>query len=148
MENKEKYYCSTCDYKTTIKASFDKHIKSAKHLRGGTSISYKCESCDYVATTRWNLHMHNASLHMTKKQKKDMQFYCESCDCLCFSKLYFKNHIESSLHKNNIILSKEGGEPKKKTLHKPINESKIINEIKLYIDKIKNEIIDAIRNEY
>lgn len=42
------------------------------------------------------------------------------------------------LHKNNIILSKEGGEP--------INESKIINEIKLYIDKIKNEIIDAIKN--
>jgi hypothetical protein len=147
MENKEKYYCNMCEYKTNIKSAYDKHTKSAKHLRGGTSVSYKCLSCDYIATTRWNLYMHNASLHMTKEQKKNMQYYCEICDCLCFSKLYFKNHTESSLHKNNIILANEGGNPKKITLYKHNNESKIISEIKIYINNIKNEIIDAIKNK-
>ena len=48
------YLCEKCDYKTSRKSSYDKHISTSKHQKSIKSI----ESCEKVAT----------------------KFYCEVCD--------------------------------------------------------------------
>jgi len=41
------FYCKTCDYITSHKKDFNRHLKSKKHLRGGTKrgISLSCQYC-------------------------------------------------------------------------------------------------------
>jgi len=39
--------------------------------------------------------------HYTIEQKKELKYYCSVCDSVVFSKLYYENHINSTLYKNN-----------------------------------------------
>ena len=37
------------------------------------------------------------------EQKMELKYYCSLCDCVNFSSLYHKSHLNSKLHKKNII---------------------------------------------
>ncbi len=41
------YVCSVCDFKTHIKTHYEKHMISARHLRGGKNVKYICEKCNH-----------------------------------------------------------------------------------------------------
>ena len=104
IENKKKFYCETCKYTAIYLSEFNKHLISNRHKRGGLPIDYKCTTCEYVGLNKWNLTMHQATTHYTVEQKKELKFYCEVCDCVCFSALYYNTHLSSSLHKSKIII--------------------------------------------
>lgn len=163
MSTEDPLYCKCCDYKAKFQSEYNKHIKSQKHSRQGKMKDYKCESCDYTATTHWNLKMHMVLKHYTNEQKKELKYYCQICDNITFSKLYYDNHINSTSHKNNVILNnkdlnKEIGlklykqtKQNNKTnieLITNVSESIIENNLKTYIkelfDDMKKEILAEI----
>ena len=83
----ESFFCELCDYKTSHKSHFDKHLQSKKHMKFCKKIGkkfnrasrfgavFKCSGCNKIYTTRQGLHYH-------KKNKK----------CLNYSKKLFKNN--------------------------------------------------------
>ena len=45
------YHCSYCNYTTTLKSHYNRHLKSKKHsnrLAGNTKDTYECIHCDYT----------------------------------------------------------------------------------------------------
>ncbi len=158
-------FCECCNYKAKCQSEFNKHLKSQKHARKGVKKDYKCESCDYFATTHWNLKMHVVLKHYDLEQKKTLKYYCELCDNVNFSNLYYQNHLKSTLHKNNTIISNQQKGIvtdiqiyKRKKQNKTdsielvgnINtETNLENKLKIYmkelIDEMKNEIIQEIK---
>ena len=104
MENTEKkLYCECCNYQANFLCEYNKHIVTQKHLRNGEKKTYKCTLCNYVATTHWNQKMHIVMMHYTIEQKMELKYYCKLCDCVNFSSLYHKSHLNSKIHKKNII---------------------------------------------
>ena len=168
MSTNDPLYCICCDYKAKFQSEYNKHINSQKHLRQGKKKDYKCESCDYTATTHWNLKMHMVLKHYTLEQKKELEYYCSVCDNVTFSKLYYENHINSTAHKNNMILNnietntdvgiklyKQTKNSNNKTNIELVaninNDSQLENNLKVYIkeqfDIMKKEIISIIKSK-
>ena len=67
LENVSKYYCKKCDYHTSRKSNWEKHILTQKHkmetdfrhLGKKVANNYYCEKCDYVTSklSHWNDHI-------------------------------------------------------------------------------------------
>ena len=109
---KKVFKCETCNYSCEYKYEFDKHSESKKHKRNGKPIEYKCDKCEYIGLNKWNLTMHQATKHYTKEQKKAMKYYCNMCNTICFSQLYYNNHLNSTSHKSKtIIMNANNGLP-------------------------------------
>ena len=126
-ENKQKFYCETCNYGTDYNSAFVKHQKSERHIRKGKNKVFKCEKCSYeTETSHWNLKMHILSKHSTIEERSKQKYYCAICDSIFFSPLFYKNHIKSILHINKTILNK-------------ISENNV--------DIVYNNNIDTVNNE-
>lgn len=135
MENKSNFSCEPCKYKCLYKSEYTKHLHSAKHKRGGKPMVHKCADCDYITNTSWNLKMHIVNRHMTNDQKNQLKYYCNICDCLCFSQLYYNKHIDGNAHKL------KASEPEKEIL---IHDNIDIN-IKKYIDECFMKLINKLK---
>ena len=73
------FFCEKCDYSTSRKSNYDRHLVSIKHLEKTgknkkkwqnltkKSVFKICELCDYVASKKYNWEKH---LQTTKHQKK------------------------------------------------------------------------------
>ena len=73
------FFCEKCDYSTSRKSNYDRHIVSIKHLekKGGVAQKWQkstkknvfkiCEHCDYVASKKYNWEKH---LQTIKHQQK------------------------------------------------------------------------------
>ena len=155
MDNQKKFHCETCNYSAVYKSEFNKHLKSAKHKRGGKYTDYKCNECDYKGLNKWNLTVHQATTHYTIEQKKKLKYYCEICDFISFSELYHNNHINSTHHKSNEIIhnSKIGNSinvnvikdtSKKKDNNMEENLKKYMKEL---IDDLGKKILDEINKK-
>lgn len=155
----KKFHCETCNYSAVYNSEYNKHLKSAKHKRGGKYVDYKCNNCDYVGLNKWNLNMHQATTHYTIAQKKELKYYCEICDCICFSALYYNTHLASPLHKSEVIIhNSEIGkqidmnldlQTKTTTSHKKISNFTMEENLKKYmkclIDELGEKILAEIR---
>lgn len=75
MEIKSKFNCDLCNYACTYKSEFNKHLKSAKHKRGGAPVNHDCNLCNYSSNSPWNLKMHIVNIHMTKEEKKRIAIF-------------------------------------------------------------------------
>ena len=140
MAEEDPLFCVCCNYKAKFQSEFNKHIKSQKHLRQGKHKDHKCDKCDYTATTHWNLKMHIVLKHYTTEEKNELKYYCKLCDNVTFSKLYYDNHINSTSHKNNVILNNKEATDIGIKLYKKTKESKENN-------KVNIELIANISNE-
>ena len=67
------YICDICPFKTTIKSSLAKHIKSI-HLN--EKECYPCHICDYQATYKSHLSRHVKNIH----QKNENIIICTECN--------------------------------------------------------------------
>lgn len=168
MSNNNLLFCSCCNYKANFQSEFNKHLKSQKHARKGKPKEINCDVCDYTATTNWNLKIHKVIKHYTLEQKKELKYYCHLCDSVVFSKLYYDNHINSTFHKNNIILEntkngqitdiklyKKTKQQNKTNIELMINtnqtsqiEINLKEYIKELIDEMKLDLIKVIDNKY
>jgi hypothetical protein len=165
MESPEnKLYCKCCQYQAKFPSEFNKHLLSKKHARQGKKKDYSCTECEYVATTHWNLKIHHATKHMTLEQKKALKYYCIICNSVTFSQMYYNQHVNSTMHKNNVILSenkngiiknndKQNNDKQnndrqnndKQNIDLPYNEPNLRIYIKQLLDEMKHEIIDEIK---
>ena len=76
--NSKKYICELCDYITSHKGSFDRHIATRKHQRmkqnakNAQRLKYQCEICDKILKSRTSLWRHKKKcfiLFQTHNQK-------------------------------------------------------------------------------
>lgn len=60
LENLEnfKYFCIQCNYKTNNKCSYNKHIQTLKHKRGGANVHYNCDVCKFSSKNKKNYEKH------------------------------------------------------------------------------------------
>lgn len=83
------YYCSECNYKTTRKANFMRHLNSKQHM-------YKCEYCD-------RLYKHHSSLWKHKKTcecKDEYEMKLMMCEKRLLNELHNRNE-ESKISSNS-----------------------------------------------
>ena len=76
-----KYYCETCDYTTSRKSSYDKHLSSVKHCRKQMETKncakteenekmFFCENCDISYKTRAGLWKHQKKCPFINEEKQ------------------------------------------------------------------------------
>ena len=81
------FFCGTCDYNTSHKSHFEKHLQSKKHMRLSSRVCkkvpkqcnrsaavFKCPGCNKKYTTRQGLHYHikkKKCLNYTNKSNND-----------------------------------------------------------------------------
>jgi len=108
MEEVEyKYICSKCNYKTNIKSSYDKHIKSILHITGKRKARcdkkkdiYICDKCEYRSTNEYNYKCHYLNNHSSIDEKKrGFKYYCEKCNFGTFIKYCYNLHLNTLKHK-------------------------------------------------
>ena len=89
LKNKDKFKCEKCDYKTDVKSSLNRHIKS---VHDGVK-DILCPDCDFKCSFNGNLKQHIKSIHTKIKD-----FECDICDFKCNSKNYLTKHINRVHH--------------------------------------------------
>ena len=87
MTDKEEIFCKLCNYKTTNRTYWLKHIESQKHLRNGEKKTTKCNLCDYESNTHWNIKVHKLQIHASSEERQKCKFYCNICDYVFFCKI-------------------------------------------------------------
>ena len=158
---KKKFYCETCKYGCDNNSTYNKHLKSQVHARGGQKKIYKCEYCDYTTNISiWNYKMHYVARHATKEVRAQQKYYCSICDSVFFSPLYLKNHNKNLVHLTNVAKKQILEPPKLDTIPQEIIDNKIIEiknekfkadseklEIYMMIDILANKIKDKTKKE-
>jgi len=159
---KKKFYCETCKYGCDNNSTYNKHLKSQVHARGGQKKIYKCEYCDYTTNISiWNYKMHYVARHATKEVRAQQKYYCSTCDSVFFSPLYLKNHNKNLVHLTNVAKKQILEPPKLDTIPQEIIDDKIIEiknekfkadseklEIYMMIDILANKIKDKTKKEF
>jgi len=76
------FFCEKCDYSTSRKSNYDRHLVSIKHLekKGGETQKWQkstkknvfkiCEHCDYVASKKYNWEKHTQTIKHQQKVAK------------------------------------------------------------------------------
>ena len=81
-----KYYCDCCDYGTSRKGSYNKHILTSKHLltinghekvAESCDVKYYCESCDYKTSRKSSYDKHILTPKHVKLQQRCV---CNICN--------------------------------------------------------------------
>ena len=105
--DKNEYICEKCDFKTSIKNRYDKHLKTELHKTGkrktrkDKKLPDKCPHCEYKSKTYASMNAHIISNHMTQdEQKKNFKFYCNDCKSGYLYKSLYNIHLLSTKHKN------------------------------------------------
>lgn len=98
-ENKKIYSCCSCDYETTNKYSYAKHLKTKLHAKrleqGGKKTIHKCLNCPYKTENKSNYNRH-IKKHLENKVVH--KFKCVICD-MTFRDTFNKNqHIKTNYH--------------------------------------------------
>lgn len=88
----DKYYCQYCEYNTSRKSSYDKHIKTEKHIKFASgngnkhvicvklqkSCKVMCEICNKEFQNRSGLWKHNKKYHNTTDLSNDEKYFNET----------------------------------------------------------------------
>ena len=165
MEHK-KFYCQSCDYGCDNNSTYNKHLKSQVHARGGQKKVYKCEFCDYeTKISVWNCKMHVIAKHASKEVRAQQKYYCSICDAVFFSSLYLNNHNKNISHLTNVakkqILEAPNSENQPDIIPQELVDNQIIEitnnqlkvdseklEIYMMIDKLANKIKDKTKKDF
>ena len=84
--------CTKCDYHTTIKAHYERHMQSRRHL--APKPDYACHTCGYLAPNRQSYLRHQN----TDCLKPEIQFACIPCEFSTSCKQKHDTHLRTQLH--------------------------------------------------
>lgn len=117
-----RFECVSCNYQTDHKVTFDRHLNSKKHLRGGSQKEYSCEKCGYITnfSTSFKKHM---KIH-------DCNFHCTLCNFDIQDEELILRHLKSQSHQKKVKANPEFMKKKSR-----IDSSKI----HLYITSLKDQ---------
>ena len=74
-KNVTKYICEKCDFKSSNKTDYNRHLLTAKH-------KYYCENCDYRCKNKFNFNKHlltEKHKYLKNNHEKDEKL----CKCIC-----------------------------------------------------------------
>ena len=86
------FFCEKCDYTTSRKSNYDRHLESIKHLekKGGVAQKWQnstkksvfkiCELCDYTASKKYNWEKHVQTIKHQQKVAKKWQKVANKTD--------------------------------------------------------------------
>jgi hypothetical protein len=95
-------FCKSCNYKTTKPSDWLKHIETEKHKRNGQKKLYICPTCNEQFFNSYVLKIHNIMIHAPLEEKLKQKYYCQSCDVVFISELYYIKHNNGKKHFNRI----------------------------------------------
>ena len=95
-------YCEKCNFQSKGPAQWLNHIESAKHKRDGEKKQKICTLCNKSFSNHFTYKIHNLSIHATKEERSTYKYYCDKCDYVFISKLYYIQHCKGITHKNRI----------------------------------------------
>jgi len=135
-----KYACDVCDYTTSRKSSYDKHLSTGKHNKTTmtTSCSHKCV-CGKLYTNRQNLHRHKKACdgvnNPTAKVAKVAELLpvahkLHTCDCgATFTRnSNLKRHKKACLH--------GGGEAENVVIAPTVDNTQVLEVLELLRGKL------------
>ena len=104
-----KYNCSLCNFNTSDKKDYNRHLLTRKHItnikmRGKPDVKYTCEKCKYVTCdkSKYNRHLlskkHNK---IPKPENTNYKYICSLCNYKTVDKNDYTRHLDSANHKNN-----------------------------------------------
>jgi hypothetical protein len=103
------YMCKLCDYISSKKYNYIKHLSSVKHVKKVANIKnlYNCDICNYNTSKKYNYdkHMSSAkhSINMAIVNKnKEYEYNCNSCDYHTDKKYNYEKHMTSVTHLTNV----------------------------------------------
>ena len=121
-----KYCCDSCDYNTSKKSDYDKHILTPKHKKKQlllknqkkSSRKYLCEPCDYITSNKTNYQKHILTakhkkqenvLNVAKTDKKisPNNYCCNHCNYASVYKNDYEKHILTKKHIRNTYTNTE-----------------------------------------
>jgi hypothetical protein len=116
----KEYVCEVCDYNTSIKQHYDKHINTSKHkdatlsnkkvLKSVKSVKeYVCEVCDYNTSIKQHYDKHiNTIKHLQKSDTEILKsvnvsntYICENCNKVYNDRTGLWRHNKVCLQKQN-----------------------------------------------
>ena len=109
-KNKEKFICEICDFSTSYKQNYLKHLSTAKHRRlsfGNKKVlgEFYCEACDYTTVTKQNFNKHLATdVHL--ETKKNALLICGFCNKKFKTRAGLWKHKNKCREKNKNNVSK------------------------------------------
>ena len=101
-EKSLKLFCNKCNFQSKGPAEWLKHIESAKHKRDGEKKTKICVICNKTYSNHFTYKIHNLSIHATKEERSTYKYYCEKCDYIFISELYYLQHCKGITHINRI----------------------------------------------
>lgn len=84
--------CTKCDYHTTIKAHYERHLESAKHRY--PKDDYTCLICGYLAPNRQSYLRHQKIDCLKTK----IEYSCGPCEYSTSCKQKYNTHLMTQLH--------------------------------------------------
>jgi len=96
-------YCNLCNFQSRGAAEWIRHIKSSKHLRNGEPKTKQCDDCNRSFANHFMLKIHKLTFHSSKEERSKHKYYCEFCDYVFISQLFYQRHCDGKQHKNIII---------------------------------------------
>jgi len=105
-DNKYKYICEKCNYKTNLKSLILQHNETELHKTGERGkkqikekVIFKCSDCKFESTNKNNYLIHKLNNHSNKEErKKQFKYYCNNCDFGVFTESSFEKHKNSLRH--------------------------------------------------
>ena len=74
QKSSKMFVCECCDYITSRKSSYEKHLESKKHKEQklqSKNETFRCECCDYTTSKKYNYDKHL----LTKRHKDTLQLF-------------------------------------------------------------------------
>lgn len=124
-----KFHCEKCDYNTSNKTNYKKHVLTKKHVAKMSCnfvakklqkvAKYSCKNCDYVTSKKTDYEKHirtikcksvTMSTKVDNVDKKSTLFSCSNCDYTTCENELFAKHIcddKLTLEQNTGIVSND-----------------------------------------
>ena len=99
-EKSLKLYCDKCKFQSKGPAQWLKHIESEKHKRDGEKKTKICLICNKTFSNHFTYKIHNLSTHVSKEERMKHKYYCNICDYVFISELYYLQHCKGVIHLN------------------------------------------------
>jgi len=145
------YSCEKCDYKTSNKYNFNRHISTAKCSISTKNMSknvekFECNKCDYNTVNKfsYNKHLLTVKHNMDTKREKIIDNGEEVYKCNCGKKYKYSQGL--SKHKKYCKDNNTDNDNYKNTLKNTILDPISIFEITKQNNELKNEIIHEFKD--
>ena len=104
----EKFRCETCDYSSSRKSSYDKHVMTSKHIKNQSVNNMLTESCKKVANVEENIQTDNLLCkNCNKEYKSRVGLWKHKKSCICHDKSETNNDNNNQIKCSYDITDKE-----------------------------------------